>query len=529
MTARKKAKAKASVATCDAKTIEAQDGKGESVCHAVMSDITERKQAEEKLKSSEIRYRRLFESAQDGILILDAVTGMVVDVNPFLIEMLGYSREEYLEKKVWELGFLKNIITNQDNFLELRQKEYIYYDDLPLETFDGRRIDVEFISNVYLVDNKKVIQCNIRDIFDRKQAKEALLAASLYSRTLLETCLDSLVTISTEGRITDVNKATEKITGVSRERLIGSDFADYFTEPEMARAGYLKVFEQGQVIDYPLAIRHTSGAITNVLYTASVYRNEQGEILGVFAAARDITKLKRAEQELKSSNEEMKRFTYTVSHDLKSPLVTIKTFLGYLVQDMLKQDAVRIDKDIGYISGAADMMSRLLDELLKFSRVGRTMNPSVEAPLQTIVKDALDLVAGQIAERGVRVEVTEEPVLLYGDRPQLVDIFQNLVDNAVKFMGDQAAPLVEIGVEPKGDACVFFVRDNGIGIDPRHQGKLFGLFEKLNPGTEGTGIGLALVRQIVEVHGGKIWLESAGPGKGTIFRFTLAKTKRGSR
>jgi len=243
------------------------------------------------------------------------------------------------------------------------------------------------------------------------------------------------------------------------------------------------------------------------------------------AIVADITERKRAEQELKSSNEEMKLFTYTVSHDLKSPLVTIKTFLGYLVQNMLKQDAVSIDKDIGYISGAADKMSLLLDELLKFSRVGRTMNPSVEAPLQTIVKDALDLVAGQISARGVQVEVTEEPALLYGDRPRLVEVFQNLVDNAVKFMGDQAAPLVEIGVEPKGDEWVFFVRDNGIGIDPRHQGKVFGLFEKLNPDTEGNGIGLAMMRRIVEVHGGKIWLESAGSGKGTTFRFTLSKTK----
>ena len=129
------------------------------------------------------------------------------------------------------------------------------------------------------------------------------------------------------------------------------------------------------------------------------------------------------------------------------------------------------------------------------------------------MKEALDLVAGRIAERGVQVEVTEEPILLCGDRPRLVEVFQNLVDNAVKFMGDQPAPRVEIGVEPDGGETVFFVRDNGIGIDPRHQPKLFGLFEKLDPGSEGTGIGLALVKRIVEVHGGRIWVESEGPGR----------------
>lgn len=134
--------------------------------------------------------------------------------------------------------------------------------------------------------------------------------------------------------------------------------------------------------------------------------------------------------------------------------------------------------------------------------------------------------AGRIVERGVTVEVTKDPVLLFGDRTRLVEVFQNLVDNAVKFMGREKAPRVEIGADRVGGETVFFVRDNGIGIDPRYQPKLFGLFEKLDPGSDGTGIGLALVKRIVEVHGGRIWVESEGPGKGTTFRFTLANIQR---
>ena len=168
-------------------------------------------------------------------------------------------------------------------------------------------------------------------------------------------------------------------------------------------------------------------------------------------------------------------------------------------------------------------MSHLLDELLELSRIGHKMNPFVEASLQAVVAEALSLVAGRIDQRGVKVQVTQEPALIYGDRPRLVEIFQNLVDNAVKFMGDQPAPLVQVGVEHTGGETVYFVQDNGIGIDPRHKSRLFGLFEKLDSGTDGTGIGLAVVRRVVEVHGGRIWAESAGPGKGATFRFTLAK------
>ena len=131
-------------------------------------DVSERKRAEETLRASEIRYRRLFESAKDGILILDAETGMVVDVNPFLVELLGFSQEAILGKRIWELGFFKDVLANQANFAELQQKEYVRYEDLALETSDGRRIEVEFVSNVYLVNQKKVIQCNIRDITERE-------------------------------------------------------------------------------------------------------------------------------------------------------------------------------------------------------------------------------------------------------------------------------------------------------------------------------------------------------------------------
>ena len=520
----------------------------------------ERLKAAEELRTSEIRYRRLFESAKDGILILDAETGMVVDVNPFLVEMLGYSQKTFLEKKIWELGFIKDIVASKDNFTELQQKEYIRYEGLPLETASGQRIDVEFVSNVYLVNDKKVIQCNIRDITARNRAEKALAIQASIANILLATAdeemYNELLTF-----VLDVMQSPFGVFGY-----IDKDGA--LIVPTMTR----QVWPQCQISDktirfpretwgdssWPRSIRQKKPNYTNKTSTKTpeghIVLNRHislpimlgGEVIGLFQVANkesdytdaDVQRLQsiadqvapflrarldreRYEKELQETNAELTRFTYTMSHDLKSPLVTVKTFLGYLEQDMQKQDTGRIEKDFAFIRGAADKMGRLLDELLDLTRIGRIMNPVVEAPLQEIVQEALVLVAGRIAQRGVKIEVTQKPLVLCGDRVRLVELFQNLIDNAVKFMGDQMEPKIEIGLETKNGRKHLFVRDNGMGIDPRHKDKLFGLFERLNPEMEGTGMGLALVKRIVEVHGGKIWVESEGLGQGTCFWFTL--------
>src|SRR3990172_3134504 len=150
-----------------------------------------------------------------------------------------------------------------------------------------------------------------RHISEQKRVEEQSRAASLYARSLIEASIDPLVTISPDGKITDVNKTTELVTGVSREQLIGSDFSEYFTEPEKAREGYQEVFTKGFVKDYPLAIRHTSGKVTDVLYNATIYKNEAGVVQGVFAAARDITELKRAEEALQESERKFKNMIET--------------------------------------------------------------------------------------------------------------------------------------------------------------------------------------------------------------------------
>ena len=225
--------------------------------------------------------------------------------------------------------------------------------------------------------------------------------------------------------------------------------------------------------------------------------------------------------EIEKKNAELERFTYTVSHDLKSPLVTIKTFLGYLEEDIKQPDNPRIQQDLGFMHTAADKMSQLLDELLELSRVGRVVNPPQNIAFRELVDEAVRLDAGRISERGATVEIIDSLVVLSGDRARLVEIWQNLIENAVKYSGDEPAPHIEIGCSQEGGATVFFVRDNGIGIDPRYHEKIFSLFDKLDQKSEGSGMGLALVKRIVETYSGRIWVESEGAGHGSCFRFTL--------
>ncbi len=238
---------------------------------------------------------------------------------------------------------------------------------------------------------------------------------------------------------------------------------------------------------------------------------------------RELTIQERLVEELEKKNAELERFTYTASHDLKSPLITIRGYLGYLERDARDGNFERLGQDVSRISEAAEKMHNLLSDLLELSRVGRIMNMPQEVPFEEVVKESLRRVEGQLTAGQVKVEVRSDLPHVIGDKERLIEVIQNLVDNACKFMGDQTNPLVEIGAKKMENENVFYVKDNGIGIQKEFHEKVFGLFDKLNPNSEGTGIGLALVKRIVEVHGGRIWIESEGSGKGTTFFFTLAE------
>jgi len=243
----------------------------------------------------------------------------------------------------------------------------------------------------------------------------------------------------------------------------------------------------------------------------------------------EIADRKRTEQEreqliakLEAKNKELEQFAYTVSHDLKSPLISIRGFLGLLERDMANNDKEKVARDISRIYAASERMLLLLEDLLELSRIGRFTNPPKEIPFHTLVQEVLDTVSGQMMAKNAQVKITAPPDLrIYGDPIRLAELLQNLVENALKFMGDQPHPCVEIGAEQKDGETLYYVRDNGMGIAPRHQARIFNLFERLNKSASGTGIGLALAQRIVAFHHGRIWVESAGEGQGATFYFTL--------
>jgi PAS domain S-box-containing protein len=525
-----------------------------------MQDITERRQAEEKnqallttVQQEKTILSALISSITDEIWFADA-QGRFTIANPAALREFGIDPDRMIEveklakslevfrpdgspRPVEEAPPLRalsgEVVRSQEEIVRTPINAELRYRQVsatPVKDYTGRIIGAVSV---------------VRDITERKRAEEALRESEDRFRTLYENSTIGLYRTTPDGRIHLANPALIRMLGYSSfDDLSNRNLEKNGFEPSYPRTQFVEIIEKdGEVKGLESSWKRKDGTIIFVRESARAIRDSQAKTLYYDGTVEDITERKRAEEALRESerllrederalreqNDELIRFNYAVSHDLKSPLVTIQTFLGYLEQDVRKPDAAGVDKDLEYIRTASDKMSRLLNELLELSRVGRKMNPPVEAPLQAIVREALDLVAGRIAERGVKVKVTKKPILLCGDRPRLVEIFQNLVDNAVKFMGDEPAPLVEIGAEQADDEIVLFVRDNGIGIDQRHQSKLFGLFEKLDPGSEGTGIGLALVKRIVEVHGGKIWVESEGPGQGATFRFTLAKTRRLSR
>jgi PAS domain S-box-containing protein len=377
------------------------------------------------------------------------------------------------------------------------------------------------------------------DTTERHLADEAARRTGAYTRSLIEASLDPLITIAPDGKITDVNNATEKVTGLSRQQLIGTDFLDYFTDPGKARAGYEQVFREGLVQDYELEIRHRDGHVTPVLYNAAVYQDEAGDVIGVSAAARDISERKRAEEvirklneelaqrarrhaaELEATNKELEAFTYSVSHDLRGPLRHIDGFSKLLLEEYsadLPEDARRY---LSRIRDGTRRMGMMVDDLLNLTRVGRKELSMQLTGLSSLLEEAIRDLQPEMATREIEWRIGKLP-FVECDPALVKQVFANLLSNALKFTRTRERAVIEVGETTQDGRVVIFVRDNGVGFSMKYVDKLFGVFQRLHrpEDFEGTGIGLATVQRIVHKHGGRVWAEGE-LNKGATFYLTL--------
>jgi PAS domain S-box-containing protein len=379
----------------------------------------------------------------------------------------------------------------------------------------------------------------VTTLYRGQRLMEQLKESEARYASLLRLAPDAIF-VHAAGRISFANPATARLFGFeSSDELVGRDALE-FAQPERRP---LLVEEWKKDATEPdvrrfTAIRRDGRAISldvvAMSFVAGTGASGESGASPRLVIARDVTAHQRALaerealiRELEAKNRELERFTYTVSHDLRSPLITVTAFLSHIETAAVRGDLEAVREDIQRVRRATRKMDLLLRDLLELSRIGHVLASPDLVSFDAIAREAVELVTGRLKERGVEVEIDTDLPVVMGDRARLLEVLQNLLDNAAKFMGEQTEPRVRIGARLGASGTELFVRDNGLGISTQHHERIFGLFDKLNPKDAGTGVGLALVKRIVELHGGRIWVESNGVLQGSTFVFTIPTSVNG--
>ncbi|RKZ35234.1 MAG: hypothetical protein DRQ37_06850 [Gammaproteobacteria bacterium] len=511
---------------------------GEQFFTGILRDVTERERTKRALEANEQRIRSLLESTSEGIYGIDT-DGHCTFANPACVRLLGYAETaDLLGKDMHQLLHHSRAdgseypVEDCHIYRACHEGDSIHIDDEVFWRADGSSFPAEYWSSP-IRENDEITGTVVTfmDISQRQATQDALRQREM---ELVEAQRIARMgnwdwdLVGSELRWSD---EAYRIFGMNPQGF-GINYEAFMEAVHPLDRESVQVSVNAALKGEPYSIDHRivlpNGEERTVHEQGVVHFDADGNAVHMTGTVQDITERKQLEEEqvelivqLEKQNEELERFTYTVSHDLKSPLVTIKGFAGQLTQDLSKGRQDRMADDAERIERAAEHMHELLDDLLELSIVGQVANAPEDVSLSAVVDEAAGLLSAQFAERDVRLEVAPDLPVVSVDRIRLLEVIQNLMENAVKFMGDQTSPLVEVGVREAEGEVICFVRDNGSGIDPRHQHKAFAIFERMHPEIEGTGIGLALAKRIVETHGGRIWLESEGEGHGSTFYFWL--------
>ena len=544
-------------------------------------ELAERKAAEAALLESEQRFRGLSEAAFEGILIHDQ--GIIQDANQIFADLIGYrDPKDLIGKNGLEiLPFTPESLERIRRSLGAGSTKPL---EITVNRPDGSTYPAETQGRDLTFKGRKLRVVAMRDITERKQAEEKIERQNQRLKALRE--IDTAI-LSADSIENIVGVALGHIREVIDCRRASITLIDWETNsavivdvktgnetsiPKGTHVPLVQFQDMIQILvkDQPVLMNdlralanpspQLQSFIKDGLHSLCVLPLfSQSNLIGVLSLSSEITGFFDEEQislgrevanqvaiaitqnrlvealqqrmreredliaELTAKNAELESFTYTVSHDLKSPLVTINGFLGYLEQDSAAGNLDRFRQDAQRIRDAVKKMQNLLNELLELSRIGRVVNESENVSFNELVREALYIVNGRLEQDQVTMSVQPELPDVFVDKPRLIEVLQNLFDNAAKYMGSQPHPHIEVGQHGEDVQLgqpVFYIKDNGIGISPKYQERVFNLFDKLDPKSEGTGVGLALVKRIIQLHGGRIWIESE-LGQGTTFYFTL--------
>jgi two-component system CheB/CheR fusion protein len=491
-------------------------GGGTGLILLAFEDVTERLESREALRASELRYRRLFEASQEGIVLLDMVTRKITDANSCAEELLGEERKELLDKELWQVGLLESEQHSHAVFRKLQKEGTFRIDELELEAPDGQRRWLELFASLYAEKESNVIQLRIREVGERKRSQDALREAERRLRFVLDAMPQKVFTAKPTGDLDYLNQQWIQYSGCTAEELAGSGVLRtvHPSDVDASRGAWQHSMETGEPFLAMQRLRRSDGEYRWHSSRAVPMRDASGSFLLWVGSATDI-------HDIVEQSRHKDEFMATLAHELRNPLAPMRN-----VVEILKRangNAELILKARETLERQLSHLVRLVDDLLDADRIGRGVLELrlEEVELSTVIDHAVEACRPAI-DRGrheLKVTLPERPIWLRADPVRLAQVFGNLVDNAAKY--SKPAGHIAIDAELQGESVLVTVRDAGIGIPPDMLLKVFDMFAQVDRSSDsahsGLGIGLALVKRLVEMHGGTIEAKSDGRGRGSEF------------
>lgn len=473
----------------------------------------------------------IFDYDPEPILVLKG--NRIFDLNERALNFLSFAAKDEVAGSTLDIFIAEKqpnpelTLSNFKNSLKVLNLKQIYSYRIMLKDRHGKNIFAETVIIPFLVKRNRYYKICIKTSFSGVVSETSADYQVTRYKELFDNLQDGVLHCSivfdkhnnpVDYLVLEVNKASERIANVSSENLTGKKGSEIF---QISPPPYLKMLTETALTGNQ-KIYETYISLIDKHIKMIISSHSRGYFTTVI---QDNTEKQRQIEELNKKNEEIARFTYAVTHDLKSPLVTIRGFIKCLEDDFYNKNYDDIPQDIAFVKNSSNRMWNLLQELLEVAKAGYKKNPYRKVSLRELLSQSVDLVYGSIIKANLCLELPENDLQIYCDNDRMIESFQNIIDNAVKFMGGQEKPHLKITASESDHTVTVNFIDNGIGIKRADQSRIFDIFEKIDSNEEGSGIGLALVKRIIEVHGGKITVESEGPGKGSAFRIVLPKVK----